>query len=145
MVRRFTGVAGVGVLTLIIAAAFGGCGRKTPPPAAEKAAPPAADVYTVRGVVEKLPQTNGPDKNLYIHHVPIPSFRDEHGKVVGMMSMTMPFPVAAGVSLVGIEPGDPVEFTFTLAWKRPSGYQLIRIRKLPAGTVVDFKPPHSAP
>jgi Cu/Ag efflux protein CusF len=142
MIRRLTSVAGVGVLALGIAATIGGCGGKTPAPPAERAAPPAADVYTVRGVVEKLPQTDGPDKNLYIHHAPIPDFRDEHGKVVGMMSMTMPFPVAAGVSLAGIAPGDPVEFTFTMSWKRPSGYQVTRIEKLPAGTVIDFKPPH---
>jgi Cu/Ag efflux protein CusF len=137
MIRRFTSVAGVGVFALVFSAVFGGCGGKT--------APPVADVYTVRGVVEKLPQADGPDKNLYIHHVPIPGFRDEHGKVVGMMSMTMPFPVAAGVSLAGIAPGDPVEFTFTMSWKQPAGYQITQIHKLPAGTVVDFNPPRPAP
>ncbi len=128
MIQRFTSVAGVGVLA--VAAAFGGCGRK--PPVS------VADVYTVRGVVERLPQAEGPERDLYIHHAPIPNFRDEHGKVVGMMSMTMPFPVADGVSLAGIAPGDPVEFTFAISWKQPAGYQVIRIRKLPAGTVVDF-------
>jgi Cu/Ag efflux protein CusF len=103
-----------------------------------KAPVPAGDTYTVRGVVERLPRADGPDRDIYIHHAPIPGFRDERGRVVGMMSMTMPFPVASGVSLAGIRPGDPVEFTFTVSWKRPVGYQLTRIEKLPAGTVVDF-------
>ncbi|MGE5237041.1 MAG: copper-binding protein [Acidobacteriota bacterium] len=109
-----------------------GCGEKT--------ASPAPDVYTVRGVIERLPAPDEPDKSLYIHHAPIPGFRDEHGKVVGMMSMTMPFPVAAGVSLAGITPGDPVEFTFTVTWRGHAGYQVTKIDRLPAGTVVDFQP-----
>ncbi len=130
MVKRFTGAAGAGVLAVAVSAALGGCSRKAPVSVAE--------VYTVRGVVEKLPQAEGPDRDLYIHHAPIPDFRDEHGTVVGMRSMTMPFPVADGVSLAGIAPGDPVEFTFAISWKQPAGYQVIRIRRLPAGTVVDF-------
>ena len=130
MIQRLTSVACVGVLAVAVLAAFGGCGRKSPVS--------VADVYTVRGVVEKLPQAEGPDRDLYIHHAPIPNFRDEHGKVVGMRSMTMPFPVADGVSLAGIAPGDPVEFTFAVSWKQPAGYQVMRIHKLPAGTVVDF-------
>ena len=122
-----------GAVTMsVLAAVVGSCGREAPPP--------PADVYTVRGVVERLPQAGGPDSGLYIHHAAIPSFRDEHGKVVGMMSMTMPFPVAAGVSLAGIAPGDAVQFTFTVEWKRPAGYQLTRIEKLPPGTAVDFNP-----
>jgi hypothetical protein len=130
MMQRFTSAAGVGALAVTVSAAVGGCSRRVPVS--------VADVYTVRGVVEKLPQAEGPDRDLYIHHASIPDFRDERGKVVGMMSMTMPFPVAGGVSLAGIAPGDPVEFTFSISWKQPAGYQVIRIRKLPAGTVVDL-------
>ena len=128
MSGRIAGVMALSVLAVVV----GSCGREAPPP--------PADVYTVRGVVERLPQAGGPDSGLYIHHAAIPSFRDEHGKVVGMMSMTMPFPVAAGVSLAGIAPGDAVQFTFTVEWKRPAGYQLTRIEKLPPGTAVDFNP-----
>jgi len=99
----------------------------------------------VRGVVEKLPETDGPDKAIYIHHAAIPDFRYEDGKGRGMMPMTMPFPVAPGVSLAGIAPGDPVELTFTVAWKQPAGYQVVKIHKLPAGTVIDFTPPNLPP
>ena len=128
MIRRTAAWLSVSVLAAVV----GSCGREAPPP--------PADVYTVRGVVERLPHAGGPDSGLYIHHAAIPSFRDEHGKVVGMMSMTMPFPVAAGVSLVGIAPGDLVEFTFAVEWKQPGGYRITRIEKLPPGTVVDFNP-----
>ena len=128
MMQRFAGVMTLSVL----ANAVGSCGREAPPR--------PDDVYTVRGVVERLPQAGGPDSGLYIHHAAIPDFRDEHGKVVGMMSMTMPFPVAVGVSLAGIAPGDAVQFTFAVAWKQPVGYQVTRIEKLPPGTVVDFDP-----
>jgi Copper binding periplasmic protein CusF len=131
MIGRIAGVVGV-VTMSVLTAALGSCGRDVPLS--------AADVYTVRGVVERLPQAGGPDSGLYIHHAAIPNFRDGHGRVVGMMSMTMPFPVAAGVSLAGIAPGDAVEFTFAVEWKHPTGYEVIRIRKLPAGTAVDFNP-----
>lgn len=133
MIQRFTSVASAGGLAAAIFAMLGGCGTNAPTP--------AADVYTVRGIVARLPQANGPDRDLYVHHAPISNFRDEHGKVVGMMSMTMPLPVVAGVSLAGIAPGDPVEFTFTVSWKKPAGYQIVRIQKLPPGTVVDFEMP----
>ena len=135
MVHRFASVAGAGALAVAAAATVGGCGRKLPVA--------AADVYTVRGVVEQLPPAAGPDRELYIHHAAIPEFRNERGKVVGMGSMTMPFPVAPGVPLAGIAPGDAVEFTFAISWKRPAGYQLIRIRKLPAGSAVDLEPHRS--
>ena len=59
----------------------------------------AADAYTVRGIIEKLPQTEGHDKSLYIRHAPIPDYRNERGETVGMQAMTMPFPLADGVSL----------------------------------------------
>jgi Cu/Ag efflux protein CusF len=128
---RLLNLAGVGVLAVAVSAALG-CGGRAPAP--------VVDVYTVRGVVEKLPQAGG-DTNLYVHHAAIPGYRDDTGKVVGMMSMTMPFPVAAGLSLDGIAPGDPVEFTFRVMWRPHTGYEITGIHKLPAGTVVDFQAP----
>ncbi len=116
--------------TTLMLALLAGCGGKT--------ATPTADMYTVRGVVEKLPQSDGPDRSLYIHHEPIPGYRDENGATVGMMAMTMPFPVAPGVSLDGIAPGDPVEFTFAVTWKPKSGYEITAIHELPPDTVIDF-------
>ena len=130
MLQRLRSLVSSGAVVVTAIAALGGCGGKAPAP--------AADVYTVRGVVERLPQGAGPDRSVYIHHESIPDFRDVHGEAVGMASMTMPFPLAAGVSLADIAPGDPVEFTFTVTWKPRTGYTITRIQKLPAGTVIDF-------
>jgi hypothetical protein len=134
MTRRHRAVAAACALAVVSASGMAGCRGK--------AATPRGDVYTVRGIVERLPQTSGPDRELYIHHAAIPGFRDERGKVVGMMSMTMPFPVASGVSLEGIVPGDPVEFTFTVAWQGNAGYRIVELHELPAGTEVEFQPTH---
>jgi Cu/Ag efflux protein CusF len=57
------------------------------------------------------------------------------------MSMTMPFPVAEGVSLEGIAPGDAVEFTFEVTWQPRAGYRVTEIHELPAGTEIDFGSP----
>jgi Cu/Ag efflux protein CusF len=122
----------VSCLTLLAACGDGG---KSQP------AGRAPDVYHARGVVEQLPQAEGPYKALYIRHAAIPDYRDDTGAVVGMGSMTMPFPLAKGVAIDGLAPGDPVEFTFVVTWQPKSGYEVSEIRELPAGTVVDFAAP----
>lgn len=134
MVRGLPGATEMATLAVLLATALGGCGGEAPAP--------AADVYTVRGVVERLPQANGPDKSIYIHHAAVPGYRDEHGTVVGMKSMTMPFPLHPGVSLSGILPGDAVEFTLAVTFRPRAGYEITVIHKLPAGTAVDFESPH---
>ncbi len=132
--RRFADLAAVSVLAVAIAAVCGDCGGETPAP--------VTDVYSVRGIVETLPQTAGGDRSLSIHHVAIPAYRGASGKVVGMMPVTMPFPLAAGVSLSAIAPGVQVESTFTVPWKPLTAYEMTEIHALPAGTVVNFEPPH---
>jgi Cu/Ag efflux protein CusF len=125
-------IAGVCYLSLLAACGDGG---KSKPAAA------VADTYHTRGVVEQLPQADGPYKAIYIRHVAIPDYKDDTGAVVGMGSMTMPFPLAKGVALDGLAPGDPVEFTFVVTWEPKSGYEVTEIRELPAGTVIDFDGP----
>lgn len=118
------------VLAIIGALMFlASCGE-----APKGAVPPGADVYHTRGVVERLPQPDGPDRSIYIRHEPIPEYRDETGAVVGMGSMTMPFPLARGVSIADLAPGDPVAFTFAVTWQPRSGYEITEIRELPAET-----------
>ncbi len=56
-----------------------------------------------------------------------------------MGTMTMPFPLARGVSIADLAPGDPVAFTFAVTWKPRSGYEITEIRELPAGTVIEFE------
>ncbi len=104
---------------------------------------PVPDVYRTRGVVERLPQADGPDKAIYIHHAAIPEYRDDTGAVVGMGTMTMPFPLAKGVTADGLDPGDPVAFTFAVTWKPRSGYEITEIRELPAGTIIEFETPEA--
>jgi hypothetical protein len=129
--RRARNIAAACSLVLLAACGSG----KTPPEGTV-----APDVYRTRGVVERLPQADGPDHAIYIHHAAIPEYRDDTGAVVGMGTMTMPFPLAKGVAIDGLAPGDPVAFTFVVTWKPRSGYEITEIRELPAGTAIDFAP-----
>jgi Cu/Ag efflux protein CusF len=133
-VKRARNLAAAAGLALL--AACGG-GEKA------KQAAPAPDVYHTRGVVEKLPSATGPDHAIYIHHVAIPEYRDDTGAVVGMGTMTMPFPLAKGLKIDGLAPGDPVAFTFAVTWKPRSGYEITELRELPAGTVIEFAAPEA--
>lgn len=103
-------------------------------------APPKDDVhrYTVRGEVSALPRAGQPGSELLIHHEPVPEFVDSSGKTVGMQSMTMPFPLADGVSLAGIARGDKVEMTFEIRWHGAPPLQLTAIHKLPPDTELNF-------
>lgn len=117
--------------TLALAACGGGGGDQQ-----QAADEPGTDRYTVRGQVVRLPQETG-DTAMYIRHAEIPDYKNEDGEVVGMMAMTMPFPVGEGVSIEGLAPGDPVEFTFTVRYKPTGRYEIVAIEELPAGTDVD--------
>lgn len=128
---------------MVMMAGVIGCSDRSPPPPPEAAAPASgsksvsARSYTVRGEVVQLP---GPgallpgegsvDGGMLIRHEAIPDFEDDQGKVVGMMSMTMPFPVGKDVSLEGLKVGDPIQFTFELDWKAKEPYQITKIEKL---------------
>jgi len=96
----------------------------------------AAATYTVRGQIETLPASGG--QSLYLHHEAIPSFVTHDGKQSGMMSMTMGFAVAPGVSLEGLAKGDKVEFTFAVDWKNSPATQITAIRKLPPETTLEL-------
>lgn len=107
--------------------------------------------YTVRGQVVTIPSDARPLDELQIRHEAIPNYADREGNVYvnsqgqkGMGAMTMGFPLAEGVSLEGIEPGDPVEFTFVVTWGESYPlYEVTEIRELPADTVLDFSRPSS--
>lgn len=124
------------------------------PSAPEKAPTANADgptqlvqhTYTVRGQVVTIPSAERPIDDLEIRHEAIPDYKNRDGKVnvnsrgiPGMMSMAMGFPVAEGVSLEGIEPGDKVEFVFVTTWGESSlSYELTEIHKLPPETELNF-------
>ncbi|MFA7237973.1 MAG: copper-binding protein [Phycisphaeraceae bacterium] len=140
MKRRMNAMlAAMMLATMSLTAGMIGCSDRSPP---EAASPPpeaaskgaSARSYTVRGEIVQLPGAGSVDSQMLIRHEAIPDFVDDQGKVVGMMSMTMPFPVATGVSLEGLKVGDAIQFTFELDWKAKVPYQIVKIEKL-AGDV----------
>ena len=72
------------------------------------------------------------------YHEPIDDFLAPDGKV-GMNSMSMPFPLAKGVSMSGIAPGDVVEVRLAV-WtaKGDLGYEARAVKKLPPETALHF-------
>lgn len=95
--------------------------------------------YESRGVVVAVPDPGDELTNLRIRHEAIDDFRSIDGEVVGMDSMTMPFPLAEGVTLAGIEVGDPVAFTLEVEWDGDLPYRISRIEELPAGTELEWR------
>jgi hypothetical protein len=121
---------GLGLLSILAAA----CGPQAP------AAPDGT--YLVRGEIARLPAAGS--REVGIRHEAIPDFRDEKGSTVGMDSMTMPFPAAAGVELGGLAVGDRGTFTFEVRWRGTPPLVLTRWEPLPAGTRLSFDPPDAA-
>jgi Cu/Ag efflux protein CusF len=118
----------------------GGAGETAAPAAAEPAAAPSGPVqtYQVRGEIAGLPDPNDPSKEFLIHHEAIGRFTGIDGDVVGMDSMTMPFPLAEGLSLAGLAVGDKVRFTLEVEWDGDPPYRITRIDKLPPDSALDF-------
>lgn len=107
-------------------------------PAACKA-PHAGRTYTTRGQVVQLPDPAQPGSGLYLSHEAIDEFVDREGKTVGMDPMSMPFPVAKGVSLKDLHPADVVDFDLTVDWQAETPVEITRIRKLPPDTRLVFR------
>lgn len=120
---------GLGLFTigLCIGLTVAGCAA-----APERGAEPAASVQTYNGAGEVvyLPSESVPA--LTVRHQAIDDFVDIDGEVVGMPAMTMPFPLADGVSLEGIEEGDAVRFTLEVEWSGDPPYRIARIEKVEA-------------
>jgi len=104
------------------------------------------DRYTVRGEIVSLPGPGGRGA-FDVRHEAIPDFRSSDGEVVGMGSMTMPFPLAEGLSLDGFAVGDKIEFTLEVNWdpEATPPQRVTRVQKLPAETDLDFGEGHEAP
>ena len=126
-----------------------GCDRGKPSQTAGQPdrGPPSA-VYTVRGQIAELLDPSRPQSEFRIHHEAIDDFANADGRVVGMGSMTMGFPLGPGVKTDGLKAGDIVEITFPVWWKGgASDYYISTIRKLPPETKLDFRaarPPEEA-
>lgn len=128
-----TSSAGTALLAAVLLGVLGllwGCGEGE----ARNDIPPKS--YTVRGMVRELP---GPNRQISVHHEAIDDFVSLEGEVVGMSSMTMPFPLAQSVDVEGLAIGDPVEMTLTLDWDGDPPVQITKLRELPAGTELEFR------
>lgn len=100
------------------------------------------EIYEVRGMVRQLPKAPRAGAEMRILHEALPEFRSETGEVVGMESMSMPFPVAQAELLEGLAVGDRVRFEFEVRWQgKGSPLLLTRIEKLPTDTRLDFEAP----
>ena len=99
--------------------------------------------YTVRGLLVQAPDGRA---GLYLFHEAIDDWVGRDGKVEGMDAMAMPYPVARGVSLAGLQPNDKVEITIHADWRSDKPVEVTRIRKLPPETQLVFraaKPPRN--
>jgi len=133
------------LLCLTLAAAgCGGSGSAGRAQADEPAEPPD-QTYTVRGEVAGMPREGDELRQIRIHHEPLPDFVGFEGKVVGMASMTMPFPLADAVDVGGIEDGDKVEMTFEVRWEGSPPLRVVKIEELPADTPLDFDSDETMP
>lgn len=107
-----------------------GCGGQAGGPA-------GGNTYTVRARVQQLPSQGS---GLYLEHEAIDNYVARSGKVEGMDSMTMPFPVGRDVSLEGIQPEDIVEVQLHIDWQdEDNPVEITAIRELPRDTRLDFR------
>jgi len=112
--------------------------RAKPAPLKSSTTPDAS--YTLRGVIDTLPQATGPDKYIKIHHEELPTFKNKKGEVVGMPEMIMDFEqIAPEVRVQEFKVGDVVEFTFEVRWSPRVVTRITQMRKLDAGTNLGLK------
>lgn len=130
------------LIALGIALCAGAC---APAPQEPEPVSEPDQVYTVRGEVMGLPQGPGELRQLRVRHESVPDFVDSEGEVVGMASMTMPFPVAEDVDMDDLETGDKVEMTFEVRWNDGRPLRVVGLEELPADTALDFETQETMP
>jgi Cu/Ag efflux protein CusF len=118
------------ILVLLVILGLTACRSKSPD---------SGRIYTVRAQVVRLPDPANPGTGLTLNHEAVDDFVDRSGEVVGMDPMSMPFPVAEGVSLDGIQVGDVVEVELRVDWGGDPEVAITGVRELPAGTKLVFR------
>ena len=102
------------------------------------------DSYTVRAMVSSLPDPANPLSEFAVHHERIDSFKGPGGQL-GMNVMVMPFPLAPGLSINELTPGDIISMTFTVDFDikldKPVAYRVVAWQPLPESTKLDLSPP----
>ena len=74
-----------------------------------------------------------------MRHEAIAEFKDADGEVVGMESMTMPFPVDDAELIAGLEAGDRIALDFEVRWDEGHPLRITAIEKLPPETRLGFE------
>ena len=111
--------------------------------ACSKPAPtPAGTTYTfhMRGQIAAIAASPAVDGQLYIHHEPVPDFRNTAGELSPMNSMTMPFQIDPKIPLTSFHPGDKVAFTYTVNWDTNT-HVVTTLTLLPPETPLTFTTP----
>ena len=116
------------LIALMTALTALGCGPKTETGAGRD--------YTVRAQVLQPPDAPA---GLYLYHEAIDDWVGRDGKVTGMDTMAMPFPVAPGVPLEGIQANDKIEVKLHVNWESDKPVEITEVRKLPPDTKLDFR------
>lgn len=116
-----------GVCALLV-----GCSSSTAP------SPDTATTYTAKGRLEAIkPAANG-HGFLDIKHEPVPSFKDEKGKVVGMGVMTMAFAHGPEIDPSALTVGGPVKMVFVMDYAARPMLFIKSIEALPKGSPLAF-------
>jgi Cu/Ag efflux protein CusF len=93
--------------------------------------------YTTRGIVQQVPSENNSTRSFRVKHEPIDRYTKD-GKIVGMNTMIMPFPLAEGVTVADIEPGDKVRIRFEVRTDDYITLKATKVTKLPDDTDLTF-------
>lgn len=101
--------------------------------------PPAAATYTSRGKAVHVPSGTRPGEKIVIHHEAIPHFKDRKDDVVGMESMQMSFELGEAKLVEGVQPGQPIRFTFEVRWEGDVPLRVIAMEALPDNTELSLE------
>ena len=128
--------AGLVVAATALTIPLAGCGGEQ----ASTTAPTAS--YTTQGRVVMVKTPDSPASSLKIFHEAIPNFVDAQGDVVGMPSHPMDFPrVADTIDADALAVGQPVRFTFEVAYDPAPSWIITELEMLPAETTFAFETP----
>ncbi len=131
-------LATLSLLGLLVLVTLGGCPGASREPAGETAASEVR-VYPVRGVLRSLPAPESERPEILVRHEAIDDFVGINGEVVGMDSMSMPFPLAPGLDLSGVAPGDKVLLRLEVDWAADEPARVTAIERLDPESELEFR------
>lgn len=123
-------------IALLLLSVTAGCRREPPPP---------PETYRVRAQVRQVPAPDAARGEILVRHEAISEFKNEDGKIVGMESMSMSFPLADVALAAGVAAGDRIELEFDVSWHGGNPLEVTAIDKLPEDTRLAFEPPAETP